>query len=31
MRRDSIGDVVKCRLEEVESEANAMRQYIATG
>ncbi|MBM3508741.1 MAG: CBS domain-containing protein [Alphaproteobacteria bacterium] len=27
----SIGDVVKCRLEEVESEANAMRQYIATG
>ena len=27
----SIGDVVKYRLEEVESEANAMREYIATG
>jgi CBS domain-containing protein len=27
----SIGDVVKTRIEEVEYEADAMRQYIATG
>jgi CBS domain-containing protein len=27
----SIGDVVKLRMEEVEHEAEAMRQYIATG
>jgi CBS domain-containing protein len=27
----SIGDVVKFRLEEVQAEAEAMRQYIATG
>ena len=26
----SIGDVVKFRIEEIESEAAAMRQYIAT-
>ncbi|HZP21470.1 MAG TPA: CBS domain-containing protein [Bauldia sp.] len=26
----SIGDVVKARIEEVENEANAMREYIAT-
>ena len=27
----SIGDVVKIRIEEIKSEADAMRQYIATG
>jgi len=27
----SIGDVVKQRIEEAEFEANAMREYIATG
>jgi CBS domain-containing protein len=27
----SIGDVVKFRIEEIKSEADAMRQYIATG
>jgi CBS domain-containing protein len=27
----SIGDVVKLRLEEIEAEAQAIRQYIATG
>lgn len=27
----SIGDVVKLRIEEVEHEADAMRQYISTG
>jgi CBS domain-containing protein len=27
----SIGDVVKFRIEEIETEAAAMRQYIATG
>ncbi|MFP6696462.1 MAG: CBS domain-containing protein [Alphaproteobacteria bacterium] len=27
----SIGDVVKFRTEEIKSEADAMRQYIATG
>ena len=27
----SIGDVVKLRIEEIKSEADAMRQYIATG
>ncbi|MBT3330674.1 MAG: CBS domain-containing protein [Rhodospirillaceae bacterium] len=27
----SIGDVVKFRMEEIENEADAMRQYIATG
>ena len=27
----SIGDVVKARIEEVELEARAMREYIATG
>ena len=27
----SIGDVVKCRLVEIEAEAEAMRAYIATG
>jgi CBS domain-containing protein len=27
----SIGDVVKLRIEEVEHEAEAMRQYISTG
>ena len=27
----SIGDVVKYRIEEIQSEADAMRQYIATG
>jgi CBS domain-containing protein len=26
----SIGDVVKSRLEEIESESNALREYIAT-
>ena len=26
----SIGDVVKRRLEEIEGESNAMREYIAT-
>ncbi|MZR30231.1 CBS domain-containing protein [Sneathiella litorea] len=27
----SIGDVVKCRMDEVEREAAALRDYIATG
>ena len=27
----SIGDVVKCRLGEIEAEAEAMRAYISTG
>ena len=27
----SIGDVVKCRLEELESETSTLRQYIAGG
>ena len=27
----SIGDVVKCKLGEIEAEAEAMRAYIATG
>jgi predicted transcriptional regulator len=27
----SIGDVVKFRIEEIETEATAMRQYISTG
>ena len=27
----SIGDVVKIRLEEVESEAHALRDYISSG
>ena len=26
----SIGDVVKCRVEEIEGESNALREYIAT-
>jgi CBS domain-containing protein len=26
----SIGDVVKCRVEEIEGESNALRDYIAT-
>ena len=26
----SIGDVVKCRVEEINREANAMRDYIQT-